>query len=504
MNLLFFPNTSFISSSDDHAIYFSDRRGGGGKYSNGVISKSYFDKTTFWGVYNYKGQHIEIHVEEGHDYTAKSVLDNLIFNSEDTVEKLDSITRKMLYRQIYSPSPSKEFFVMRGVQFVDNKKKRYSIVYNLSDHTYKEHFEKIDLPSKYIDDGFYSVGTATVAGASKLDESLEVKWEYEKLREIKEIEAPKFVDSNSDGKVFKIDNSIIVNLCCERSRRDRVEKVGLHQSTDFENWFIDGRLVSIDCDTGEENWSTVFPIQIDDIEITDAGKVAVACERFIYLVDASSGDILEKIDTGFRSIDYERQISVTLLNDQGYLFLFSYKDCVMQILDSNTLEVLRTIDESERGWNFARFRPRVFGSQIVVPMDLANFPYGAGGMLIIDANDIHAEIEIEDQPEFKMDSPDESNPGHITCSVDFPDWFTVVRYAENALFEEVLLYSDIDRNKHFKTRKIVLNYSGYEDDRALVEQKFEIFKERFEKFIQKPHIPGFGGFPPVELEYNLL
>ena len=498
MKVLILPNNSLVSSIDSETLYFSDTRGGGASYGSGVISKKYFDMDVFWGVHVIDGQCVEVFIKEGGDYRAVDVANELIIKSEDDNLFLDFTTKDMLVNQIKRNAT--EILTIPSYRIVNDQEEWFVTFYNLATDTYYEILRRGVRP-RYVDgDFFHFLGTSVFI--HKCDNQLNEIWQFDGRALQKKVEAPKFIDQNAPRKIINLKKSIIVNFACERTKRKRVSEYAILEGMESEPWFINGELYCFNNDNGEVNWTTTFPLQIDDIELADNGNVIVASERFLYVVNTEDGAILDKLDTQIRTSEREEQISITLLNHNGYLFVFSFKDCVMQIFNSETLELLRSIDEKERGWHFARYSPKVFGTQIVVPIEFSLPSINSGAMLVLDTDDIHAEIEVEEQPEFDITMPDQINQGVITCDVNYPDWSVVLRTVEMELFNAVICCSGVDTIKHFKPRTVVFNYSGYEADKEEVIEKMEIFKQRFEKYMQEPHIPGIS-IPPIEVEYNL-
>ena len=503
MNLLFLSNNSLVSKVDNQKIYFSDTLGGGFFYFNKNLSSIYFNENIFWGVHCLQEKNIEVFLDAGSDWRAIDIAKNVIIKNHGGNIKLDKTIKKMLVYQIMKTESN--FIVFKDRKIVGDEEKRILTFYDLNKDTYE------DVPAggwnlQYNNGDFFGFGNSLCI--LKCDNKFQKKWffddrerEREREREL-EIEPPKSINQNAPKKIINLKESIIVNFACERTKRKLESEEELPNWMNSEPWYINGELLCLNNDTGEANWTTTFPLQIDDIELTDSGNIVVASERFLYVVNPEDGAILDKLDTKIRTSEREEQISITLLNHNGYLFVFSFKDCLMQIFNSETLELLRTIDEKERGWHFARYRPKVFGSQIVVPIQFSLPSINNGAMFIIDTDDIHAEIDVEEQPNFDISIPDKDNKGIITCNVDYPDWSKVLRMIEEPLFDSVFSCSGIDTHKHFSPRKVLINYTGYDADKVEVEEKMQIFKKRFETYIQEPHVPGIA-IPPIELEYNL-
>ena len=275
---------------------------------------------------------------------------------------------------------------------------------------------------------------------------------------------------------------------------------GEHMAPD--PYYTDGHLYGINANTGEQQWLQVFDYQVEDFEILPNGKLVVISERNLYLLDPETGAIEQQFDTGIRKKERIETVSMRVFLHKDQLYITSLKDQVMQIRDANSLKLLREVDGREHKWGFGKYRPQAAGDIVLIPVELGKSPFTGGAMLLIDSNNLDAELQIEQGPEFEEVIPSKENPGPIKVKVHHPDWGLVVRFAERRLLELVMLTSDRSKYKYFKPRKIEFEYSGYKDDVELVQEKMDIFVERFKHYLAEPHVPGIG-FQPVELVYTL-
>jgi hypothetical protein len=243
-------------------------------------------------------------------------------------------------------------------------------------------------------------------------------------------------------------------------------------------------------------------MQIDDIAKLTDSTIAVASERFLFVLNAASGEIQNKIDTKMRDSERVECTSMTLLVHGDYLFLFSYKDCRMQIWNKFSVDKIRTIDGVKQGWQFANKRPKQSKHHIFVPISLREYTIGFGAMLVIDARDIHAEVQVESGPDFTFSVPSKESPSRIEISVEHKDWGDMLRFLEREAFGAVLVASGDEICDFFSPREVHLNYSGYSASTDLIKQKLDIFKNRFERYIQEPLIIGIR-LENIEFSYDL-
>jgi len=352
-----------------------------------------------------------------------------------------------------------------------------------------------------FDEGYDHQGVTLSRG----DGELNLLWKY--VNKDSEIQSDQSLRYEQFHKVVKLDSTVIVSLGSIRNERtstvivmyDDVEE----EHTVPDPYFTDGHFFGLDAETGEKKWLTVFDYQVEDFVLLPNGKLCVSSERKLYIVDSETGVIEQEIDSGIRKTDKIETVSMTLLAYDDKLYLFSYKDCAFQIRDANTLELLREVEAREQKWHFAKYRPTIAGKLIFLPIELGDSELAGGAILVIDTSDIHAEIQIESAPEFMEVLPSKSSHGPIQLSVSDSDWAKVLRFLERRLLELVFICSGTPQYRYFEPRSINFTYSGFGESVDFITEKMEIFKERFERYLAEPHIPGVG-ISPVEFNYSLI
>ena len=502
MKLFYIPFRSTVSKNTDNGdFYFSDQYGTGLHLINKQLKTVFFAKDKFYGFYNYKGKNISIYLKEGSDYGDSELFENerISFFDGDQEIVLDNLTQAVLFYSSVKNSVDKYTCYAPCEENV-------IISYSFVNDTYQTFDEDRFKPSYYLGEYYYFPISNKVAAIVKMTDQFKVEWLINKTDEEHKIEGPPTLDNSNPKPVLSFEDTVIVNLTAKRVYRRSLTEKSIQKSTGRvrfvqESFFIDGGLYCLNKSDGSEVWQQTFPVKIDDIAKLDANKVAVASERYLYIVNASNGEIEQQIDTELREGERQEHTSMTLLTHGDYLFLFSYKDCGIKIWHRNTLELLRTIDVKKEGWHFAIKRPKVIDDHIFVPTQFNSI--GDGAMFVIDAKDIHAEVQAEERVSFECVMPSKEQPGIIEFKTDHADWAKMLRFLEREGLDAVLISSGTKLNRYFKPRKVHLTYSGYAEDKAIVKEKLDIFKPRFEHYIQSPLIPGIG-IGAVEFSYTLI
>jgi hypothetical protein len=479
------------------SIYFSDLKGSKFNFSGKNISLEQYIEDIYYTTYFYKGEEVDIFLKYGASYGDSNLAENknILFLSKKNKLSLDIPTQ---YALLYG---TKE----KSSEILVSDYENTTIRYDFDNHTYQL-FSYQGFSPCYYGGEYYHIPQAPFI--MKVDDGFNIKWQVDKNNSEEDITYPRFVDGNAKKPIALYNNTLIVNLSAKYTEQESLtEKLyksdGSFHGMGKEAFFIDGTLYCLYKEDGTVKWTQTFPVQIDDFTQLNEEQVVVASERYLYIVSCETGDIVNTIDTEIRQGERQECISISLLIHGDYLFVFGFKDCCLQIWDKNTLTKLRTIDAREQGWQFACLRPKVIDHQIFVPITLKGDELSGGAIFVIDANDIHAKVEVEEGPEFIQSLPSKDKPSGIHFSVDHPDWGHVLRFAERELLKAVLLYSSPDYQKYFTPRTVHLSHSGYSAEKALVQEKMDIFKNRFERYVQEPHIPGFG-IAPIEFSYTLL
>jgi len=287
---------------------------------------------------------------------------------------------------------------------------------------------------------------------------------------------PKIVYGHHKSRLLEVkqrkNNIVVFNISSVLKSRYRkmqiVDRDG--SASEYERpdpYFKDGKLVGLSLDKGELIWEANFEYQVDDILLIQTNKILVTTERELVILDGATGAEINRWDSGIRDAEERVQTgSNQLLLIEDKVFHISYKDCRIQIYQEETMELLRTIDGVERGLQFGADRPKIFEKTVFLPVDLRYEPFSGGAWLVFDVDKWDAELEFEEEPNFKITCPTKEEPGIITCEVDHPDWGTMLRFAERKLTTAVVENSAEYAKKFFKPRKLKLTYSGFEAQRS--------------------------------------
>lgn len=344
-------------------------------------------------------------------------------------------------------------------------------------------------------------------GFGRKSSSLDVLWKVS-IDKSEDYTSPFLIYDHLNSTPQILEKNVIFNLASRHaSRYKTVSYKGpdgdIVEQEEPDPYFTDGKVICADYETGDLVWEKDFEFQVDDIIALPNNDILVISERYLFIINSNSGEVIRQWDSGIRDGDRVYTGQMQLLLADGNVFLFSHKDCRFQIYDAISLDLIRTVDGVDRGLMFGARRPKVVGSKILVPTDLRNDSFSGGVVFVIETDKLDAEIEDEKGPELKITEPSESSPGPIVCEVDYPDYGNMFRFVERALISRVILNSATYTKEHFQPRTVKLIYSGYSDSKELIEEKMEVFKKRFARMVDEPHIPGIG-MAPVEVEYELL
>jgi outer membrane protein assembly factor BamB len=500
---LYFCHIDSTVYKNDNKIYLADKRGTKFLFNNNSIRTIGYSLDKFFYTYRIDNLLIDVCLNKDARYGDDQLVENgnILFLSNGVLIPLDKPTQ---YSLLYASTKNiDKIFVSE----YEDKEGINTIFYNFKTNTYKKIMNAPCMAYYYGENEYYylpSEGPFIL----KADDSLNIQWALDKNVRKSNITYPRFVDNMSQKPLCFYKDTVIVNLTATLSHQKSLTRAyynpdGTIMEMCDESFFIDGTIYSLYKKDGTVKWTQTFPVQVDDIIQLTEEKIISASERYLYIIDADTGVIDKKINTEIRTGERQECASITLLIHDNYLFVFSLKDCSMQIWNKNTLEKLRTIDAHEQGWQFAVHRPKIIDNHIFVPVAIRDNQISGGAIFVIDTDNIHAPLEVEEVPKFERILPSKGNTSGIHFTVNHPDWGYVLRFAERELLTEI---GEIDRsedNKNFTPRKVKLTYSGYTEKKEVVEDKLKIFKDRFERYVPGPHVLGVS-FKPIQFEYELI
>lgn len=440
---------------------------------------------------------------DGDSISSVNSIKNTVLDLNDFswLEGHKKIVLNILHAAYFTGLLNQQYLVINTHRVRDKKNK--ILVIDFLNKQYREIQPPVTKPTNIIGEKFFCCGDV---GLIKLSNSLKVIWS---INMPENYWSPRQIYNHDRARPILFKSFIIHNFSSKQILRSKttsyLNENGLITEQEEQDYYSsDGRVVCLDIGTGASIWEANFDYQVDDILLVQEDKVLVTSERNLFLVNIENGSIEKQWNSQLRDSN-ERVLTgsnqLLALGDQ--VFHFSYKDCRFQVLDANSLEVIRSVDCVEQGLQFGADRPHVFGDKIFVPVDLRDDPFSGGSILMIDSNNIDGPIEIEQGPDFKITEPSPDKPGIIECEVDYEDWGNMFRFAERTLLSKVMHHSSDDKIQNFTPRKIKLRYSGYKDSRELVQEKMEVFKKRFERSVEEPQLHAIS-VPAVEVELELV
>lgn len=198
-----------------------------------------------------------------------------------------------------------------------------------------------------------------------------------------------------------------------------------HEDSVIANFYVDPNnnyAGSVYCwakDDGAVRWHCDFDVPVQDLmRFNDTQLLAVVGGK-LCLINAETGQFDAEYETGLLHA-FDRK-AVHFYGD--VICLYGLADNKIQFYQRDTFELLREVDCTPFDFKFYKFSSIQHDHLLFIPCLQNSHKYWqfCGSMLMIDITDIHAELTIEQGPEFDIEPPSKDN-GAIRLSVNHNDW----------------------------------------------------------------------------------
>ena len=261
-----------------------------------------------------------------------------------------------------------------------------------------------------------------------------------------------------------------------------------HEDSVIANFYVDPNnnyAGSVYCwakDDGVVRWHCDFDVPVQDLRRYNDTQLLAVVGGKLCLINAEAGQVDAEYETGLLHA-FDRK-AVHFYGD--IICLYGLADNKIQFYQRDTFELLREVDCTPFDFKFYKFSSIQHDHLLFIPCLQNSHKYWqfCGSMLMIDLTDIHAELTIEQGPEFDIELPSKDN-GAIRLSVNHNDWGDIVRFAERhfaeLVYEHGKSWLNPKHNKHFNGH-LELTVKGC-DAPELIE-KLGVFEKRMLKIIE--------------------
>lgn len=235
-------------------------------------------------------------------------------------------------------------------------------------------------------------------------------------------------------------------------------------------------------DDGVVRWHCDFDVPVQDLRRYNDTQLLAVVGGKLCLINAETGQVDAEYETGLLH-DFDRK-AVHFYGD--IICLYGLADNKIQFYQRDTFELLREVDCTPFDFKFYKFSSIQHDHLLFIPCLQNSHKYWqfCGSMLMIDLTDIHAELTIEQGPEFDIELPSKDN-GAIRLSVNHNDWGDIVRFAERhfagLVYEHGKNWLNPKHNKHFNGH-LELTVKGC--DAPELTEKLGVFEKRMLKIIE--------------------
>ena len=178
---------------------------------------------------------------------------------------------------------------------------------------------------------------------------------------------------------------------------------------------VGGSVVALEVDSGELVWQTQFPAlnSMQEFEL-HGDSIYCAASNMIYQLCARTGEIRQSVDTGAISItkcgtkEVNKKTRARVVGD--YLFFLNNSPTAdsgfqskneFKIYDLKSFKLIRDVTLPQE-YSFSDYSLKIeeFNGKAYIELVSAFVASSGGGVLEIDLNDVHAELEVEKGPKF--------------------------------------------------------------------------------------------------------